>query len=280
MSTAGDATTGGIQEATLTLTEDEADAPSKTCFIVCPIGDNNSEIRKFSNQVKTHIIDVALTPLGYETTRADVIDKSGNITTQIVNQLIEADLVIADLTGHNPNVFYELAIRHAFAKPFIHLMQDGESIPFDVAQYRTVFLDYKDLDSAAAARSQITEMTKDIEAEQAAGRTVETPVVHAVNRQALGASSNPEQQEIAQIGETVERVERLLRPEAASRKISRVRDSPSKFTEVLMDIIERNVLSNRPIEYSQIERAQNLIPEEDAETRAWARKLLDVLPPF
>ncbi|OZF32173.1 hypothetical protein CH294_20775 [Rhodococcus sp. 14-2483-1-1] len=117
----------GLQDATITFVDDPSHhQPKKTCFIVCPIGDNNSEIRKRSNQVKTHIIDVALEPLGYETIRADVIDKSGNITTQIVNQLIEADLVIADLTGHNPNVFYELAIRHAFAKPFIHLMQDGE----------------------------------------------------------------------------------------------------------------------------------------------------------
>jgi len=270
-----------IQGAVVVSDAAESTKPQgKTCFIVCPIGDNNSEVRKRSNQVKTHIIDAALTPLGYETIRADVIDKSGNITTQIVNQLIEADLVIADLTGHNPNVFYELAIRHAFAKPFIHLMQDGESIPFDVAQYRTVFLDYRDLDSAAAARSQIAEMTKDIEAEQAAGRTVETPVVHAVNRQALGTSSNPEQQEIAQIGETVERVERLLRIEAAKRRVRRVHDSPSKFTEILMDVIEANVIDNRTIEYSQIERAQRLIPEEDAETRAWAKKLLQVLPPF
>lgn len=179
----------------------------KRCFIVCPIGKDGSDERKRSDKIKRHIIDKALEPLGYETVRADLVDKSGSITTQIVSDLIAADLVIADLTGHNPNVFYELAIRHAFAKPYIQLIEDGEDIPFDVSSYRTVMVDHRDLDSADAARLMIQNMVRDIEE----GGPVESPVVHAVNRQALGQSSNPEKQELAQIGETMDELRREVR---------------------------------------------------------------------
>src|SRR5690349_10032057 len=86
---------------------------SKVCFIASPIGAAGSDARRRSDLVKRYIIDEALKPLGYETRRADDIDKSGEITTQIVADLIEADLLVADLTGHNANVFYELAIRHS-----------------------------------------------------------------------------------------------------------------------------------------------------------------------
>lgn len=180
---------------------------SKKCFIVCPIGKDDSDERKRSDKIKRHIIDKAVVPMGYQTVRADLVDKSGSITTQIVSDLIDADLVIADLTGHNPNVFYELAIRHAFANPFIQIIEDGEIIPFDVSAYRTVMINHRDLDSAEAARISIEGMIRDIEN----GGIVESPVVHAINRQSLGQSINPEKQEIAQISATVERIERQMR---------------------------------------------------------------------
>ncbi|MFC9790866.1 hypothetical protein [Rhodococcus sp. NPDC127528] len=176
----------------------------KRCFIVCPIGPDGSDVRKRSNQIKTHIIDEALRHHSYTSVRADAIDKSGNISNQIVTELIEADLVIADLTGHNPNVFYELAIRHSFAKPYIQLMQVGQDIPFDVINYRTIFVDHQDLDSAASARQQIIDMIGQIERDQREGKAVDTPVGQAVNLQTLGQSSDPEQREIAQLSKSVD----------------------------------------------------------------------------
>jgi len=49
--------------------------------------------------------------------RADKISEPGIITTQIIGHIVDAELVIADLTDKNPNVFYELAIRHAIRNP-------------------------------------------------------------------------------------------------------------------------------------------------------------------
>jgi len=56
--------------------------------------------------------------------------------------LRKSDLVIADLTYHNPNVFYELAVRHLNKKPVIHLIKKGEKIPFDINDRRTIFYEF------------------------------------------------------------------------------------------------------------------------------------------
>jgi hypothetical protein len=62
---------------------------------------------------------------------------------------------VADLTERNPNVFYELAIRHAIRKPLIQIIKSDEQIPFDVAGTRTIPVDHRDLDSVEFAKAEI-----------------------------------------------------------------------------------------------------------------------------
>lgn len=113
----------------------------KTCFFVAPIGKENDDIRRWSDEILTHIIYPAIKPLGYQKPeRADHISSPGLITTQIIKRLVDSDLVVADLTNHNPNVFYELAIRHVVQKPVVHLIQEGQEIPFDLKNVRTIFV--------------------------------------------------------------------------------------------------------------------------------------------
>ncbi|WP_431233767.1 hypothetical protein ACQ856_03480 [Mycolicibacterium psychrotolerans] len=186
-----------------TSSSDGDETASKlTCFIVCPIGDDRSEIRKRSDQVKKYIIDPAVEPLGYETTRADLTDESGQITTQIVTQLLNADLIIADLTGHNPNVFYELAIRHAFGKPFIQIGDKSERIPFDVAGQWSVLFDHKDLDSADEAKRRINKAAKAIR-DGGDDYKMDNPVTQTVDLQQLRSSGNPEQIAMAEISQAL-----------------------------------------------------------------------------
>ncbi len=83
----------------------------------------------------------------------------GIISRQIVSHLLDADLVIADLTGRNPNVFYELAIRHATGKPFIQLITKGEVIPFDVDHQRTILFDRTDLDDVDACKGAMQRLS-------------------------------------------------------------------------------------------------------------------------
>jgi hypothetical protein len=88
-----------------------------TCFVIAPIGEPASEIRKRSDQVFTYVITPAVQECGYTALRADQISEPGLIDSQVIERIVNDPLVIADLTGHNPNVFYELALRHALSLP-------------------------------------------------------------------------------------------------------------------------------------------------------------------
>src|SRR5208282_587041 len=121
------------------------EAEKKICFIICPIGEGGSEQRHRSNQMRKYVFNpVAEDLCGYRTIRADEISEPGIITAQIIQHLMDDPLVIADLTDSNPNVFYELAVRHAVRKPVVQLIDYRSVIPFDVAVQRTIKVDYRD----------------------------------------------------------------------------------------------------------------------------------------
>jgi hypothetical protein len=89
--------------------------------------------------------------------RADEIQKPGLITQQVIEEVVNADLVVADLTDHNPNAFYELALRHVTQKPVVHMVLRGQQIPFDITHQRTIFYDTKDLAAAERAKTDLSE---------------------------------------------------------------------------------------------------------------------------
>jgi hypothetical protein len=146
--------------------------PKPTCFVIAPIGAKNSEIRKRSDKVLKHIFRKALAEK-YEVIRGDEIDEPGMITSQVLSAVQESDLVVADLTGHNPNVLYELAVRHAIEKPIIHAIEPKLSkIPFDIAGFRTIEFDLTDPDSIESAVEQLRKHAEQAEK----GKWGETPV--------------------------------------------------------------------------------------------------------
>lgn len=95
--------------------------------------------------------------------RADEIDDEGLITNQVIEHLLEDDLVVADLTDLNPNVFYEVAVRHAVRKPIVHLITAGQEIPFDVANMRAVPYALDDPDLLEEAQEELSRKVKAIE---------------------------------------------------------------------------------------------------------------------
>ncbi|MBZ4187438.1 hypothetical protein [Niabella beijingensis] len=115
------------------------------CFYITPIGEENSEQRKHSDLFLEAIVEPALKQLNLEVKRADHIDKPGTITKQIIEYISKAKLVIADLSYHNPNVFYELALRHAFRLPTVQIIRKVDRIPFDLNQTRTITIDTTDI---------------------------------------------------------------------------------------------------------------------------------------
>ena len=107
----------------------------KTCFLIAPIGDPDSPARRRTDKLEEFVLKPILAS-EYSIVRADRIPNSGIITNQVIRLLISADLVIADMTDHNPNVFYEMGIRHATRRPIIHIRQKQTAIPFDAANMR------------------------------------------------------------------------------------------------------------------------------------------------
>lgn len=115
------------------------------CFIVSPIGGPDSEERKHADLVLSSLIEPALKELSLRPVRADKISKPGLITGQVIDHLTRAAMVIADLSFGNPNVYYELALRHATRMPVVQVIRSSDTLPFDVSQFRTVVIDMTDI---------------------------------------------------------------------------------------------------------------------------------------
>jgi hypothetical protein len=114
------------------------------CFVIGPIGNAlaehgspEREIYENSLHVMAEVIEPACAEYGFTPVRADSLARAGEITTQIFRRLRDDDIVIADLTDANPNVMYELGLRHTRNKLTIQIGEYGR-LPFDISTIRTI----------------------------------------------------------------------------------------------------------------------------------------------
>ena len=142
------------------LTGEGRGSVMKKCFVVSPIGDAGTDIRKNADQLYQHIIKPVCEKCGFAAQRVDEFNTSNSITQEILDALNDYDLVIADLTGHNPNVFFEIGYRTKSQKPIIHLKRKDETIPFDVSSIRTFEYDLTDLDMVTATKDRLEQVIR------------------------------------------------------------------------------------------------------------------------
>src|SRR6516164_2942775 len=102
------------------------------CFVISPIGEDDSEIRGHADEVFNHLILPALENFDIEAVRSDHMNEPGRISDQMYRAIFGFDLCIAVLTFANPNVYYELAVAQAACRPVIILIEKGSKLPFDV----------------------------------------------------------------------------------------------------------------------------------------------------
>lgn len=140
-----------------------------TCFVISPIGDEGSDVRRHADQVLDHLIEPAASANGLKPIRGDQIHAAGQINQQVFAHIKGAPTAVAVLTGLNPNVMYELAIRHATGKPVAQLAERGTNLPFDISSFRTIPYLINDLDAAKAARETLTEQLRQIKEHQGGG---------------------------------------------------------------------------------------------------------------
>lgn len=176
---------------------------SKTCFVIAPIGGEGSETRKRSDTVFKQVVQEVVENFGYECKRADHIEEPGIITNQVIEYIVESELVVADLTNKNPNVFYELAVRHAHEKPVIQLINSDQDIPFDVATQRTININLDDFSTTKNAQEKIENQIEEIESNEF---EVENPVSVAGHIRDLRESGEPEKQQLAEFTELLNEI--------------------------------------------------------------------------
>lgn len=170
----------------------------KLCFVVGPIGSSGSEVRKHSDMVLHAIIKDVIDDLNlnYEVRRADDDVRPGMIGDRIIHDIINSELVIADLTGLNPNVFYELGIRHAVGRPTIHIAKVGTTLPFDNSGHDTLFVDVSDWQDIVRTRIRLS---ASIQAINDPNYRVSNPITQSNASYALKSSEDPRDIVLAEV---------------------------------------------------------------------------------
>lgn len=113
----------------------------RRCFVISPIGTEGSPVRRHADDVFDYIIKPAVEGSGLTALRSDQLHEPGKITEEMYRQIVTGDCCVALLTGHNPNVFYELAVAQTVGTPVVALIEKGATIPFDIQDLRCVHYD-------------------------------------------------------------------------------------------------------------------------------------------
>lgn len=125
------------------------------CFVMAPMDHHASDERSLNDAILDQIIKPAMKLVGYNAMRADELNLSGQITPQVIQAIYNAPMAIADLRGYNPNVLYELSVRHASKKSCIQLKAEGEKLPFNIDNVGTISYDPTDKTTWARALLQV-----------------------------------------------------------------------------------------------------------------------------
>jgi hypothetical protein len=167
------------KKSTTPSTEKKKPAPSESgkhiCFVISPIGKEGTEVHQKFKDVLEYVIKKAIKGSGYqfEVLRADDINRSGSFIRDILDSIYSSHVVIADLTGQNPNVFYELGVRHSLSPRTILIAQSIDDIPSDLREYRTIVYET----SAKGAAQFQGRLTKYLEEIYKDGERPDNPVL-------------------------------------------------------------------------------------------------------
>ncbi len=134
----------------------------KKCFVIMPVSATKSCTESEWNGIYEHMIKPAVTGsrLGYNCERSKPM--TGAFIRDILDGLNRADVVIADLTDRNPNVCYELGIRHTLKKRTILIAQNIEDVPSDLQSYWVVTYK-KDLTGASEFKKRVREILREMQ---------------------------------------------------------------------------------------------------------------------
>jgi hypothetical protein len=137
-----------------------------TCFVMMPFG-------QWMDAYYREIYVPAIREAGLEPVRADELFSTGSVIEQIWEQISRAKVLLADLTGKNANVFYELGLAHAANKPVVFTTGTLEDVPFDLRHLRVAVYDIRDPAWGEKLKSTLAVYLKAAKAEP--GKSVPQP---------------------------------------------------------------------------------------------------------
>jgi hypothetical protein len=169
---------------------------SKRCFVIGPIGAEDSEARIHADWLFSAIIQPVFAEhfADFVVERADRLANLGMVTSRIINRLYDSELVIADMSFHNANVFYEMAVRHNVGKPIIHMIRKADQIPFDVIPQRAISFSIQRAGDVETAKKVLRPAVR--EALEPSFR-IDNPVIHARGQLKLQEEASPAMQVIS-----------------------------------------------------------------------------------
>ena len=129
-----------------------------TCFIMMPFGE---WFDRYYKEIYIHSIKEA----GFEPIRGDELFSTGSVVEQIWEQISKSTVLLADLSGRNANVFYELGLAHAARKPVILTAASIDDVPFDLRHLRVITYDIRVPNWAVLLGQHVTQFLKNAKTE-------------------------------------------------------------------------------------------------------------------
>lgn len=162
------------------------------CFVMMPIADINSYDPGHFGRVYEHLLKPAIVAAGYQPIRADDTIKTDYIVVSIIQMIVESDIVICDLSARNPNVMYELGIRHAFNKPVVLIKDKRTEKIFDIQGLR--YSEYDESLRIDSVQKDLTKITNAIKDTASADNTAINSIVQLAG---INTAELPEKQTIS-----------------------------------------------------------------------------------
>lgn len=222
------------------------DEENDICFIITPIGGDNTDVRRKAEGVIEAVIKPILESeeFKYEVIVAHEINETGSIPDQVFDHVVNAKLVIANVTGLNPNVMYELGVRHALRLPVITIAETGTQLPFDINSQRTIFYE-NDMFGTKELKFKLKEMVKKIDFSK---ENHDNPVMNALRKSEIFSNINKEdkeQQLLLEVYNSIKKIEndnnKYIKPSTNKHVLTFIKQNPK--TGEILDLEKHDMLN-------------------------------------
>lgn len=221
-------------------------------FVICQVGGEGSSVRARADEIFDYIVKPVTDELGLTPKRSDMDPTPGQVTVQIIQSLTSARVVIADLTGRNANVYYELAVAHSFAIPVVILVDTAASLSFDTSTERVIEIGEGDRLAVAEAEKAKGKLAESLRVVLGDGYRPSSLVSEAAQARSLDALApeNPVAQELADLRD---RLEVVVKQTGQS---DRFRASATFLFDMIRKLATRQEITTRSLERAGINLAK------------------------